>query len=565
MRAPGFLAALLAGLLALGLAACGVDTKDAGNPTVQTTGTGRTSTIDEAAAKRLPKSPNGVVRAEGPVTGSLTPQVSVDGVRVSYAPQGESNGFRDLCEGNIDVLDTSRQITNAERKLCNDNGVELADAIQVASDAVVIATPNEHDVGGDCLRMSTVNDIFKAGSPINNWNQVGFFGIPLHVTGGESSSAAFQFFAQLALGVPSGATLDDVRNDYILRTTDDGIRHEVTSFSRLQRVRRRFAGRLRDARDGRDIQFQLEVDRAITEARKRMLDRFAAEDARIAANQTVLTTAQKDAIRRRHLRQIEAALRAAQERAVARFSYPRLTRLRARYGAALRHERRLGTIGIFRFSYYEAYEQQLRPMEIWDPARAAVALESMRGVNVEGTVPATSTTATTTNSSTSTTGTATTTTATTTTSTTPTVAQEADGDVTVNAAETPWCVFPSQQTITNGSYPLSRPLLLYVSKTNLARDEVQTFLRSYLARAQALARANRLVPIGQGVQDRNTGIIDLDKTPGVADVDDATETTITTTTTTTEALPGVGLGGTTTTTPTTSTSRTTTGTTTTTP
>lgn len=559
---------LLALVAALLLAGCGIDTKDAGTPDPSTSQTGTGSTVDTDAAKRLPKRADGVVAAEGPIQGALTPQATTitKDVRVNFAPQGESNGFADLCAGKIDVLETSRQITAAERRACERNGLRLADPIQVASDAVVIATPNEHDVGGDCLRMTTVNDIFKAGSPITNWNQVGFFNIPLRATGGPAQTAAFQFFAQAALGVDGGATLDDVRSDYIARSTDDGVRFEVTSAARLKRVRRSFAGRLKDVREARDIAFDLAVDRAIRRAKARMLAKFDAETAEIVANQTVLTAAQKDAIRRRHLREIRAAQRAAQERAIARFQYPRLITLRRRYRAALDRALELGTIGIFRFSYYELFEQQLRPMEIWDPVVAARALDAMNGVRVEGADAATTTTTTTATTATGTTATGTTATATT---TNPTAAEpalrEEDGQIVVDASRTPWCVFPSQQTITNGAYPLSRPFLLYVSTLNLKRDEVQAFLKAYLAKAQSFARSTRLVPIGDAVLDRDLNIIDLDDTPGFIDKDDTEAPQTETTTTETTTLPGVGVGQGAQTTPTTTTETTTRTTTTTAP
>jgi hypothetical protein len=59
----------------------------------------------------------------------------------------------------------------------------------------------------------------------------------------------------------------------------------------------------------------------------------------------------------------------------------------------------------------------------------------------------------------------------------------------------PNCVFPSQVTITNGSYPFSRRLYVYTSYQALAREEVRAYVASVLSNAQALARANRLVAI----------------------------------------------------------------------
>jgi len=508
MRAAGL--AVLAGTVTAVLSACGIDTKDAGRPSDQATGAATTpARTTSTPPADLPRRPDGVVAVEGPRQGSLTPRAieRVTGVRVSFANVGETEGIADLCAGRIDVLDTSRRITERERRICARNGVDLVEAIQVASDAVVIATRNESDVGGDCLRISTVNDIFRAGSPLTNWSEVGFFDLPLRVTGREAGAPAFQFFAQSVLGVPSNASLADVRSDYILHTTDEGVRREVTSEARVARVDGRFRQRIKDLELERSIAEQTAVDREIGRARDRVLAQIDRENARRAASGTVLTQEQKLLISRSNLRRIKRATEAAQDRAVRRFSFPRLTFARAAYRAALRRARVRGTIGIFRFSYYESYENLLRPMEIWDPQRAAEALNAMNGVEV-GAAGGAGTTATTPATGTTAAGTAATA------GTTAAPAPEAitttqqDGDVVVDASATPWCVFPSQTTITNGSYPLSRPLLLYVARHNLERAEVRSFLTSYVDSAQQLASANRLVPVPETVQERNRDLID---------------------------------------------------------
>ena len=208
---------------------------------------------------------------EGPAIGSLTPRAiaGVSGVRVNYAAVSENQGFDDLCRGRIDVLDTARVITAAELRLCRRNGLELVEPIQVASDAVVIATRNESDVGGDCLRMTTVEDIFGAGSAITNWSQVGFFNIPLRTTGPQEIRPAFQFFAQRVFRVPTNASISDMRSDYVLHTVDDNVRREVTSETRVRRVNRRDRTRIRELELDRSIALQAAVDRAIPRAAAR--------------------------------------------------------------------------------------------------------------------------------------------------------------------------------------------------------------------------------------------------------------------------------------------------------
>ncbi|MCW2968319.1 MAG: phosphate transporter substrate-binding protein PhoT family, partial [Solirubrobacteraceae bacterium] len=563
--AAGFATALLMG--------CGINTQNAGTAPTPAPRTATGTSTSSRATSKLPKRPNGTVAVDGPQQGSLTPKAirRVSGVRVAYTTVGDTQGFQDLCNGRIDVLDTSQVITQADLTLCRRKGVDLTtQPIEVAADAVVIATRNESDVGGDCLRLSTVNDIFRAGSPFTNWSQVGFFDIPLQVTGREASSPTFQFFAQAALGVTANASLADVRSDYRLHTTDAGVRNEVTNSARLARVRARFATRVRDLRLERQIAFQAHVDAAIARARKRVLDQIAADNRRRAATNVVLSATQKILIARENLRTIKAATLAAQNRAQANFSFPRLTFLLQSERAALHRNRIAGTIGIFRFSYYELYENLLRPMEVWDPAIAAQALAGMNGVKVVGPLAqnaadAGRTTTTTTTTGTTSTGTTTTGTSTATTgTTTPTgtvaadvpapTTTDADGNVLVDPTVTPWCVFPSQTTITNGSYPLARRLLLYVSNDNLKRPEVRTFLRSYLNNAQTLATNNRLVPIPDDLLQRQLDTVNgttatttttTTTTPSGATTTATTTTSTTATTTQPQNLPGVSSGTTT--------------------
>jgi phosphate transport system substrate-binding protein len=45
---------------------------------------------------------------------------------------------------------------------------------------------------------------------------------------------------------------------------------------------------------------------------------------------------------------------------------------------------------------------------------------------------------------------------------------------------------PSDQTIADGSYPLSRPLFIYVKRASLERPVVQAFVRFYMENAAEL-------------------------------------------------------------------------------
>lgn len=62
-------------------------------------------------------------------------------------------------------------------------------------------------------------------------------------------------------------------------------------------------------------------------------------------------------------------------------------------------------------------------------------------------------------------------------------------------------VEPTVESITDGSYPLSRPLFIYVKKTALERPEVKAFVRFYLENATPLAEDLQFVPAPQDALD----------------------------------------------------------------
>ena len=62
-------------------------------------------------------------------------------------------------------------------------------------------------------------------------------------------------------------------------------------------------------------------------------------------------------------------------------------------------------------------------------------------------------------------------------------------------------VKPTAATITDGSYPLSRPLFIYVSTASLAKAEVKAFVKYYLENATALSDEQQFVPAPQKALD----------------------------------------------------------------
>ena len=62
-------------------------------------------------------------------------------------------------------------------------------------------------------------------------------------------------------------------------------------------------------------------------------------------------------------------------------------------------------------------------------------------------------------------------------------------------------VTPTAESITDGTYPLSRPLFIYVNTEALARPEVAAFVKYYLENAVSLSKDQQFVPAPQSALD----------------------------------------------------------------
>lgn len=449
---------------------CGVDIgADAGSTARTTTTPDATSRAEQVAIARrtasLPERASGELAIAGEQQGSLSSN-AVDAFRkdqnavsASYKAVGSTEGFAALCRGEIDVVDSARAISRAELAVCNANGLEIRTPIQIASDAIVLATRNESDVGGDCLTVADIAAIYKRGSTVENWNQVGFDDLPLKAAGPDQDANAFSNFASQVLGVTSGATLADLRADYRDHPSDDSIRRDIIGETDIARVDDQVEADVQRERRSLRNRRRVFVGNAVVRVRERILREIRRENRRRARRKEAV----KDpaALARRNLRRINRAKREAANRARRefdrRFDSLRAARKQELLGRALRN----GVVGFVRFSFYEAFEDQLRPLEL-DPGAerdAAIAAADKRA-RAQGLTP-------------------------------PARLPAVDED----GNRIPNCIFPSQLTITTGEYPLSRRILLYTSTRGLQRPEVRAFLAYALRNAQSLALRSRLVPI----------------------------------------------------------------------
>jgi ABC-type phosphate transport system substrate-binding protein len=421
-------AALLA-LLAV-LAGCGVSIDEASQ-------SGGPGPLEQKTAKvaaetgNLPPRPAGEIRLDGVSPGSLPAKLLSDykarGTATTFTLGNgeEGEAFESFCAGKTDIVASQRPISPSVYAECQGNGVEPVQ-LEIASDAAILAIQNETDVGVDCISVSDVREIFRAASPIASWAQVGYGHsiegetsvLPLKVAGPEPSSGPFSSFSELVLGDSEPSRLL-LRGDY-QPYADEG---EV-----LEAV----AGNPDEAElAGHGSEFAnsaIGLKKALKEAEKAVLIaefqvEKGIEDERSEAEQ-----------------EADAETLSEYEEKVTRLSKETAAdeaKAKADKAAARNAEERLGTLGLFRFDFYELWEERLRPMEI------------------EAT----------------------------------------------NSERKPECIFPSQSTVTDATYPLAHQLLLTVNLKTMKEAEVNQFLAFALSESQNAAVDETLVPLPDEVKD----------------------------------------------------------------
>jgi ABC-type phosphate transport system substrate-binding protein len=436
---------LLVALVAL--AGCGVSLDGAAQngeagPLERTTASAENQARNES---NLPPRPPGTVRIEGRAQGSLTDSLLETfedrGSTVNFELQqaDERAAFEAFCEGEADIVDSARSISPTEYALCQANGVEPVQ-IEVASDAAVLAIANETDVGVDCISVQDVREIFRAASPISSWSQVGWGGradpnvdaLSIKVAGPDARSNVFGFFGESVLGDPEPSPVL-LRGDYQAFPNDEGVRlavsgnrDELERAAQSQSSRQSVADLAEAVTDAEAAieEAEFQVDKGIED------DRSDAEQNRDAERLAAAGEKAKD---------LRAEFDGAKERA------------EVDGVAATEVAQRLGTLGLFRFSYYELWEERLRPMEI-------------QVTNSEG---------------------------------------------------QPECIFPSQSTVTDATYPLARQLLLTVDLSTMKEAEINEFLSFAVAESQDEAIAKALVPLPDEVKNTELAWLSGELAPDV--------------------------------------------------
>ncbi|MCK9249378.1 MAG: hypothetical protein M0P31_10455 [Solirubrobacteraceae bacterium] len=478
------------GLVAVALVGCGVDTGSdlvrgeqarAERREVQAR---KDAEVRSARRNTLPSRPAGVanvsVELEDGITARAVRDLQDRGSSMTYRVTVEPTvaGFEALCNGRVDLLQANRRITADELEQCRANGLAVARPIAIAYSTSVVVTRNRTDPGGDCLTLLGLRELLRRGTPIRNWSQVGFADRPFEGMIPPAPSDIMQTIGVTVFGSEDGTlVLDDLRGDLRVTDDEDEIGAFVTAVDRLRALERDSRAYRDRYRRERRREATLTKRRMINAAAARVLEDIEAENRRRIRRRVAVRDPR--ALARRNRARVERAKRAA-GREADRQEGLAVDRAVAQYRRTnLPNVFTGGRLGIVSYPYYEQHADVLRPLEV-DPRRR---------------------------------------------------------DVT---DAVPDCRFPSQETINNGSYPLSRAIYIYGDEQRIRTAAARTLLLHILDENTRLARVDELTGLSTAASNRVRRRLGLRVDPS----SENRTTTTTTTTTTPDAgptgIPGIG-------------------------
>ncbi len=169
--------ALFAAVLIAAFAACSDPAPDTGlGGTIQIDGSSTVFPVTQAVAEEF--------RKEQP------------NVQVNVAVSGTGGGFKRFTVGETDVSNASRPIRDSEAEAAASNGIEFIE-MRVGADGLSVMVNPANDFV-DCLSIAELNEIWKPGSTINNWQHVrsGFPDQRLRLYGPDTDSGTFDYFTE---------------------------------------------------------------------------------------------------------------------------------------------------------------------------------------------------------------------------------------------------------------------------------------------------------------------------------------------------------------------------------
>lgn len=129
-------------------------------------------------------------------------------IRVSVGSSGSGAGFRKFVRGETDISNSSREISEEEKQLAAENGIEYQQ-FSIALDGISIVAHPEND-WVETLTPEELNEIWKADSEVQQWSDIreGWPDEDIRLYGPNTAHGTYDFFTEVING-ESGASRTD--------------------------------------------------------------------------------------------------------------------------------------------------------------------------------------------------------------------------------------------------------------------------------------------------------------------------------------------------------------------
>lgn len=210
----------LLALVAFAASGCGRESDDDGAAAAAGDVAAETTDAGEELSGRIVADGSSTV---GPLTTAAAERFRDEqpDVNVEVGTSGTGGGFERFCNGETDISNASRPISeDEEAPLCEEAGIEYTE-IQVAVDALTVVVNSEND-WAECLTVEQLSTIWApdAEGEVTSWSQVdpSFPDRPLSLAGPGTDSGTFDYFTDEVNG-EEGAS----RSDYTASEDDNVI------------------------------------------------------------------------------------------------------------------------------------------------------------------------------------------------------------------------------------------------------------------------------------------------------------------------------------------------------
>lgn len=129
-------------------------------------------------------------------------------IRVSVGSSGSGAGFKKFARGETDISNSSREISEEEKQLAAENGIEYQQ-FSIALDGISIVAHPEND-WIETLTPEELNEIWKADSEVQQWSDIrdGWPEEDIRLYGPNTAHGTYDFFTEVING-ESGASRTD--------------------------------------------------------------------------------------------------------------------------------------------------------------------------------------------------------------------------------------------------------------------------------------------------------------------------------------------------------------------